>query len=161
MQNYNTIIGVIDLRLNGISYRDVQRRYKIGSSTVTLIMSRFKEIGCTLDELRGMEPDIVDGKVYVYDENGNLICVSDSRAGDTTYTFDAEGSVLSCARPDASLTTYSYDEAGRLISLENELAGLTLSSFDYTYDAAGRIATETLFQRQAGGEPDLRLLRAF
>jgi transposase len=64
MQNYSTIIGVIDLRLKDISYRDVQRRHGVGSSTVTLIMSRFKEIGCTLDELKGMEPDVVTSLVY-------------------------------------------------------------------------------------------------
>jgi len=64
MQNYSIIIGVIDLRLKGVSYRDVQSRYGVGSSTVTLIMTRLKEIGCTLDELRGMEPDIVESLVY-------------------------------------------------------------------------------------------------
>lgn len=43
MQKYSTIIGVITLRLDSESYSTVQKRYSIGSSTVTLIMNRFKE----------------------------------------------------------------------------------------------------------------------
>ena len=34
MQDYNTIIGVIQMRENDISYEAVQNRYNIGSSTV-------------------------------------------------------------------------------------------------------------------------------
>lgn len=41
MQSYTTIIGVVELRLQKQSYTTVQKRYSIGSSTVTLIMKRF------------------------------------------------------------------------------------------------------------------------
>lgn len=37
MQSYTTIIGVVELRLQKQSYTTVQKRYSIGSSTVTLI----------------------------------------------------------------------------------------------------------------------------
>ena len=56
MQPYTTIVGVIELRLAGQSYDVAQKRYSIGSSTVTLIMNRFKEIGLSLDDLKSMEP---------------------------------------------------------------------------------------------------------
>jgi transposase len=56
MQNYTTIIGVIELRSKRCSYDTVQKRYSIGSGTVTLIMNRFKEIGLTLEDLQQMEP---------------------------------------------------------------------------------------------------------
>ena len=56
MQPYTTIVGVIEFRLAGQSYDVVQKRYSIGSSTVTLIMNRFKEIGLSLDDLKAMEP---------------------------------------------------------------------------------------------------------
>ena len=56
MQKYSTIIGVITLRLHSESYNTVQKRYSIGSSTVTLIMNRFKESGLSLDDLKRMEP---------------------------------------------------------------------------------------------------------
>ena len=56
MQPYTTIIGVIEFRLAGQSYDVVQKRYSIGSSTVTLIMKRFSEIGLSIDDLKAMEP---------------------------------------------------------------------------------------------------------
>lgn len=39
MQDYNTIIGSIQMRLNGCQTRSVMDRYKIGSGTLNLIMS--------------------------------------------------------------------------------------------------------------------------
>lgn len=45
MQNYTTIIGVIELRSQKCSYNTVQKRYSIGSGTVTLIMNRYKQLG--------------------------------------------------------------------------------------------------------------------
>ena len=56
MQNYSTIIGVIELRQQSVGYATTQKRYGIGSSTVTLIMKRFKELGLTLEELRVNTP---------------------------------------------------------------------------------------------------------
>ena len=38
MHDYTTIIGVIELRLNKISYDNVQKRYRIGRSGISLIM---------------------------------------------------------------------------------------------------------------------------
>ena len=57
MQSYTTIIGVVELRLQKQSYTTVQKRYSIGSSTVTLIMKRFKELGLSLDDLKRMVVD--------------------------------------------------------------------------------------------------------
>lgn len=56
MQPYTTIVGVIEFRLAGQSYDVVQKRYSIGSSTITLIMKRFNEIGLSLEDLKAMEP---------------------------------------------------------------------------------------------------------
>lgn len=60
MQDYNTIIGVIQMRQNKCSYSVVQNRYRIGSSTLQLIMKRFHDSGKTLDELKLMEPPDVE-----------------------------------------------------------------------------------------------------
>ena len=38
MQNYTTIVGVIELRQRGCSYEVIQKRYSIRSSTLQLIM---------------------------------------------------------------------------------------------------------------------------
>ena len=56
MQSYTTVLGVIEMRLKNCPYSVVQKRYGIGSSTVTLIMSRFRKIGLPLDDLKSMEP---------------------------------------------------------------------------------------------------------
>ena len=64
MQDYNTIIGVIQMRQNVCSYTDIQNRYHIGSSTVTLIMSRFRDSKLSFDELKQMEPAAVEKLIY-------------------------------------------------------------------------------------------------
>ena len=64
MQKFSTIIGVIELRQEGINYRTISSRYNIGSSTITLIMERFRNLGFTLDELRVMNPEDVESKFY-------------------------------------------------------------------------------------------------
>ena len=38
MHDYTTIIGVIELRLHKISYDNIQKRYRIGRSGISLIM---------------------------------------------------------------------------------------------------------------------------
>ena len=54
MQDYNTIIGSIQMRLNGCQTRSVMDRYKIGSGTLNLIMSRYHANGIPIEELRMM-----------------------------------------------------------------------------------------------------------
>ena len=50
MHDYTTIIGVIELRLHKISYDNVQKRYRIGRSGISLIMERYRDSGLSLDE---------------------------------------------------------------------------------------------------------------
>ena len=37
MHDYNTILGVIELRLSKVSYDTIQKRYRIGRSGIILI----------------------------------------------------------------------------------------------------------------------------
>lgn len=64
MQNYNTIIGVLDMREKNFSYRDCRARYNIGQGTVKLIIDRFNELGLPFDDLRQMEPERVETTFY-------------------------------------------------------------------------------------------------
>ena len=64
MQRFSTIIGVIELRQNGIPFKTIRSRYEIGSSTIALIMERFGELGLSLEELRTMNPQEVESKFY-------------------------------------------------------------------------------------------------
>ena len=51
MQDYNTIIGSIQMRLNGCQTRSVMDRYQIGSGTLNLIRSRYHANGIPIEEL--------------------------------------------------------------------------------------------------------------
>ena len=64
MQDYNTIIGVIQMRQNECTFNVIEARYHIGSSTVQLILERFDTVGLTLDELKIMEPQAVEELIY-------------------------------------------------------------------------------------------------
>lgn len=64
MQDCTTILGIIDMRQRGIPYDDCRGRYGVGSSTISLIMSRFKEMGKDLDALRKMAPSEVEAAFY-------------------------------------------------------------------------------------------------
>ena len=64
MQDYNTIIGSIQMRLNGCQTRSVMDRYKIGSGTLNLIMSRYHANGIPIEELRMMTPKEVKDLFY-------------------------------------------------------------------------------------------------
>ena len=60
MQDYNTIIGAIQMRQNKCQTRSVMDRFRIGSSTLNLIMSRYKALELTIDELEAMSPKDVN-----------------------------------------------------------------------------------------------------
>ena len=64
MQNYNTIIGVIQMRQNDCSFSTIQNRYHIGSGTSQLILKRFSASGFTLEQLKQMEPSEVEILFY-------------------------------------------------------------------------------------------------
>lgn len=56
MHNYNTIIGVIGLRNNKVSYPTIRQRYGIGNSGIDLIMNRYKESGLSWEDFLKLEP---------------------------------------------------------------------------------------------------------
>ena len=56
MQDYNTIIGVIQMRQNDCSFKVIQNRYHIGSGTVQLMLKRFNASGFSLEQLKTQEP---------------------------------------------------------------------------------------------------------
>ena len=53
MQDYSTIVGIIDMRLRGISYGDCCARY---NSTITRIISRSDILNSGLGRPEGDEP---------------------------------------------------------------------------------------------------------
>ncbi|RPH74906.1 hypothetical protein EHM76_02675, partial [bacterium] len=88
---------------------------------------------------------------YIYDGLDRLSEVIDSSRV-TRYTYDAAGQLLAVDLPNGVRSSYAYDGAGRLLSLTHNLGAESLSSFQYTYDAAGnRVqAIELLGQPESG-----------
>ena len=64
MQDYNTIIGVIQMRQNKCSISVIQDRYHIGSGTVQLILKRYNASGFALEQLKSMEPPEIEMLFY-------------------------------------------------------------------------------------------------
>lgn len=64
MQNSTTILGIIEMRLKGISYDDCRNRYGVGNSTVNLIMTRYLEKGVPLEVLKQMPAEEVEASFY-------------------------------------------------------------------------------------------------
>ncbi len=101
---------------------------------------------------------------YSYDAVGNITAVTDNKGFATTYTYD-KASRMKTVSFDGRTATYEYDENGNRKSIEypggikeayvlnknNRLIGLTnkasngglLSSYQYTYDLAGRQTSKT------------------
>ena len=50
MHNYNTIIGVIEMQENSVSYPIIRQCYGIGYSGIALIMDQYKASGLSWDE---------------------------------------------------------------------------------------------------------------
>ena len=73
---------------------------------------------------------------YTYDGDGRLQSVTaDGQA--TSYGYDPDSDLLSTTLPNGYKETASYDAAGRMTAIADANNSGTLSSFAYTYDAAG------------------------
>lgn len=101
---------------------------------------------------------------YTYDNNGNLLALTDAGGRVTRYTRDAQNRMATATAPDGGITRYGYDTDGRLQYVEDPRGlrtsftynglgeTLTRSSPDtgttrYSYDGAGRLTQE----RRANG----------
>ncbi len=69
MHDYNTILGVIELRLSKVSYDSVQKTLPDRTGGIALIMNRYKDSGLSLDDLRQMPASKVVDLIY---PKGNL-----------------------------------------------------------------------------------------
>ena len=95
---------------------------------------------------------------YMYDSAGNLLVEFDALWNATVYEYDDLGRLIKTTLPDADgdpATTddipvfeYAYDAAGNLLSETDPLGNKT----SYTYDALGRLVKTTL--PDADGDPD-------
>lgn len=68
MQDYNTIIGTIEFRVQGLPYSIIEQRFKIGSGTAQRIMKLYSSFGFTADELKAKGPTAVEDLFYPKDQ---------------------------------------------------------------------------------------------
>ncbi len=64
MHDYNTIVGVISLRNDKVSYPVIRQRYGIGNSGIDLIMNRYKESGLPWKDFLKLKPSQIEELIY-------------------------------------------------------------------------------------------------
>jgi RHS repeat-associated protein len=84
--------------------------------------------------------DTLGTTLYVYDDLGRLVSVSDPLTGTVEYGYDLVGNRTQLFYPDGQVVTYTYDADNRLVQVEDWSGGLT----GYEYDVAGHLITTTL-----------------
>lgn len=67
MKEYPIIVGILEFREKGFSYETIQRRWKIGASTVRKTVCRFEELGMSLEEIKSRSPEEVQELFYPKD----------------------------------------------------------------------------------------------
>ncbi len=82
---------------------------------------------------------------YVYDDQNNLVKVTDPKANDTTFAFDDFGRMQSQASPVSGTATYTYDEAGNLTSTTDANSATTARTFDLLNRALTATSTRSSY----------------
>ena len=114
---------------------------------------------------------------YAYDNNGNVITVTDAEGGITRYTYDLMGNKLTKTDARGKVWKQAFDKQGHLLSITDPLnrvitiaydkIGLPISLTDAAgntdtlgYDSAGRLLTvtdpygaKTTYSYDAAGKP--------
>ncbi|NOU79772.1 RHS repeat protein [Paenibacillus sp. LMG 31459] len=85
---------------------------------------------------------------YVYDNNGNIIAVTEALIGNdrqtTNYTYDNLNRLLTILRPDGGKVQYTYDLRGNRQTLtDTSTLGLSISDSSYTYNLLNMLTTVT------------------
>jgi RHS repeat-associated protein len=110
-------------------------------SRVTSITDPFGNLISYAYDAVGNRTDLTypDGKQvsYAYDPANRLTSVTDWDLQSTGYSWDSANRLAAVTLPNGVASSYSFDAAGRLSALVHALGPDTLSSFEYSYDAAG------------------------
>lgn len=76
-----------------------------------------------------------------YDTSGRLASTVDPLSRATSYAYDERDRLSSVAHPNGDLEQISYDAYGRIAQRLYQASGQADESFDFTYDALGRITS--------------------
>ena len=134
-----------------------QRTVKRGNGVVTAsIKQSFDALGRLLSETLGAGRP----RSFSYDKEGNVTGVTDPRGLASTYALDALGRVVESGHPDGGVEATGYNKRDEAVSLKdaiNVTTSFVRNGFGeviqevspdrgtsiYTYDAAGRMTSET------------------
>ena len=83
----------------------------------------------------GPGPLISPTRDYTYDEQGNLLSVTDALGNSVSYTYDNQHRVLTKTDALNNAWTYTYDAAGNLTSMTDRIGRVT----QYRYDDRNRL----------------------
>ncbi|MHB1059459.1 MAG: hypothetical protein ACYC0F_16420, partial [Rhodanobacter sp.] len=93
--------------------------------------------------------------VYLIDGSGRLtMMLSPPINGtliSTLYTYDDNGNLLTLTNADTGVSRYEYDDQGNMISYANG----SQERVDYTYDAEDQMVSRTVFAVSADGTPGI------
>ncbi len=93
---------------------------------------------------KGPRTDVNDVTTYVYDNQGNLISVTNPAGHVTTMSnYDAHGHVGTITDPNGVVTNLTYHVRGWLLSRAVTADGITETT-TYTYDGVGQMTKVTL-----------------
>ncbi|MBQ6303753.1 MAG: transposase, partial [Clostridiales bacterium] len=157
MQDFNTIIGVIQMRQNDCSFSVIQKRYHIGSGTTQRILNRFEASGLTLEELRSADPHAVEELFYPPEQARR----KDIPLPDFQYYYDrihAKGSKINIAycwieykteHPDGYEQSQFYEYYNRFVETHYGKRDATM--------AVERVPGEKMYIDWVGDQPFLLL----
>lgn len=155
MQDYNTIIGVIQMRQKNCAFSVIEARYHIGSSTVQRILDRFKASGISDEKLKAMEPSAVEELIY---PSQNLRR-KDIPLPDFQYYYDrihAKGSKVNISycwieykteHPDGYEQTQFYEHYKRFVEKNYGSTNIKM--------AVERVPGEKMYIDWVGDQPEL------
>ncbi len=86
----------------------------------------------------GAGPLQSQSRAYVYDDQGNVVRISDAQSGSITYQYDDEYRMIRKTDSDGQSWSYLYDEAGNVREMTDRLGRLTT----YRYDNRNRLTAQ-------------------
>lgn len=105
-KQHTTILGIIEMRLKGISYDDCRSRYGVGNSTANLIMTRYWTKGIPLDVLKQMPGSEVEASFY---PPSNVRRKSEDIMPDFEAIYDRNGTEVTITMPKAEILSIGHN----------------------------------------------------